>query len=536
MSDPILLARAIRELGRYALVAISGRSISVHRLVQALLRDELDKNEQDRYRSDVHAILAAAAPSDPSDDRQWARYRELLPHVTSEATGVAQSRDPKVREFVLNTIRYMYLSDDVASFIELADNCIAQWTADSGADSPAVITAKRHYGDVLRQLGRYSDAYELVAETLNVANKTLGESDSLTLAIRNAFGGDLRARGEFAEALKFDDATLALHEGALGEEDPQTLRVLTNLGNDYGLNAKYREAEESCRRAHILRSQASSEVSATEVLISWYTLAWTVRMQGKYAEARDVGEEAWDYGNERLGADHFATLRTAVGLSIAQRRIAPARQEAMRIAVESYDRARKRFGENHPDAMAAAINLANAQRTNGLIDEALALAEETVSRYPNIYGSDHPYNYGCAGNLALMQRVSGNYAEALRVNEFALEGLDRRLTRDHIYSLTVAINLASDLALLNEHSRARTLGEDTLPRVIKIVGKDHPLALACAANLALDLRNDGAESDAELLHADTMSRYQTTLGLSHPDAIAAKEGMRLDFDFDPPPI
>lgn len=536
MADPILLARAIRELGRFALVTIGGRAITVHRLVQALLRGELNEAEQDQYRHDVHAILAAAAPSDPADDRQWARYHELLPHVTSEATEMARSRDPAVREFVLNMMRYLYLSGDVASCLTLTKRCIDQWTADSGPEDSSVLTAKRHYGDVLRQIGRYSEAYLLIRETLDTARKALGERDRLTLALRNAFGADLRARGEFAEALEIDEETRRLHEEVLGPIDPQTLRTVTNLGIDYTLNSNYHAAEELCRHAHILQSQAASGVSATEVLISWYNLALAVRTQGKYAEARDVGEEAWDYGRERLGPDHFATLRTAIGLSVALRRLAPSRAEAMHIADEALETCRRRFGQSHPDTMAAAINLTNVQRANGLLGEALALAKETVDRYPEVYGPDHPYNYGCTGNLALMMRVAGDPTEARELNEAALSAFDAALGRDHLYSLTIAVNLASDHAVLGDSSTARALGADTLTRLSKLLGKSHPFTVGCAANLAIDLRADGAVAEAGSLHADAMRSYETTLGLNHPDAVAAAEGRRLDFDFDPPSI
>lgn len=536
MADPILLARAIRELGRYALVTISGRAISVHRLVQALLRDELDEDAQSQYRHDVHAILAAAAPADPADDRQWPTYRGLLPHVTSDATDMAGSRDPDVRDFVLNMMRYLYLSGDVASCLALTKLCINRWTADSSPDDRAVLGAKRHYGDVLRQNGQYSDAYQVVEETLGSARKAVGERDRLTLALRNAFGGDLRARGNFNRALVLDKETQVLHQDTFGPNDPQTLRIITNLGNDYGLNSDYDRAEELCRRAHILMSQSASPVSATEVLISWYTLAWAVRMQGRYPEARDVGEEAWDYGKERLGPDHFATLRAAVGLSVALRRIAPAREEAMQIADEAFEMCQKRLGEGKPDTMAAAINLTNVQRVNDFANEALGLAKQTVERYPEVYGPEHPYNYGCTGNLALMRRVTGDPAEARHLNEMALAGFDSTLSRDHVYSLTVAVNLASDLALLGEVGTARELGEDTLKRLGKLLGRDHPFTVGCAANLALDRRAEGAEAEADSLHSDTMSRYKATLGLEHPDAVVAAEGRRLDFDFDPPPI
>ena len=536
MADPILLARAIRVLGRYALVTIGGRTISVHRLVQALLRDELAEQERARHRHDVHMILAAAVTGDPAEERHWLRYREVLPHVTSEATGMAQCRDPEVREFVLNMMRYLYLSGDVTSCQALTKRFIDQWTADSGPDDPSVLAAQRYYGDVLRQLGQFAEAYEYVEATLSDARKVLGERDRVTLALRNGFGADLRARGDFAAALKLDEETRKLHEEVFGPTAPQTLRTISNLAIDYGLNNHYGAARELCQFAYQELSKATIGVSATEVLISWFILAWALRLEGKYAEARDVGEEALDYGRERLGPDHFATLRTAIGLSVAQRLIAPTRKQAMEIARETSDQCIRRFGEGHPDTMAAAISLTNVQRVNGLLDDALALAESTVARYPYVYGPEHPYNYGCLGNLALLHRVADDPVEARRLNEEALAGLDARLTRDHIYSLTVCVNLASDLALLGEPAAARALGEDTMTRLSKVLGRDHPLTLGCAANLVVDLRNDDAAADADSLYGDILSRYEATIGLGHPDAVVAAEGRRLDFDFDPPPI
>jgi len=539
MADSILLARAIRVLGRFALVTIGGRAISVHRLVQALLRNDLTEQEQARYRHDVHVILAAAAPKDPTNDRQWPRYQELLPHVIADATSMARCRDPQVREFVLNMMRYLYLSGDISSCEALTRQFIEQWTADSGPDDPSVLAAQRYSGDVLRQLGRYSDAYDLVEATLSSATGVLGDRDRVTLALRSGFGGDLRARGDFAKALGFDEETRRLHEEVFGPNDPQTLSALSNLALDYGLNSDYRTARELCQHAHNLMSestQTTSGVSATGILISWYKLAWAVRLEGRYTAARDVAEEAWDYGKEKLGPDHYATLRAAIGLSVALRRIAPAREEAMHIAREAYDTCQKRFGERNPDTMAAAINLINVQRVNGLLNEALALAESSVNRYPRVYGPEHPYNYGCIGNLALLRRDTGDAAGARRLNEQALAGLDERLTRNHDYSLVVAVNLASDLAMLGEAETARALSEDTLSRLRSLLGELHPLTLGCAANLVVDRRASGATAEADSLYAETMGGYEATLGIGHPDAIVAAEGRRLDFDFDPPPI
>jgi hypothetical protein len=535
MTQPILLARAIGELGRYALVTISGRLIAVHRLVQAMLRDDLDEQEQARYRHEVQTILAAAAPTDPSDARQWPRFRELLPHVTAETTDLARSTDPAVRVFVLNMMRYLYFSGDFTSCEALTKGFIEQWTRDSGPDDPQVLHAQRYYADVIRELGRYGESFDRVADALNRARDALGEKDRITLAMQSALAANQRARGDFAAALDLDTKTLDLNEEAFGVTAPQTLRAIANVGLDYGLTGDYKQAREYSERAYIRMSEASSGVSPTEVLICWYNMAWAVRLEGLYSEARDVGEDAWDYGKERLGNDHFATLRAANGLSIALRRIAPLREQAAQIAEEVYEQSRARFGDDNPDTMAAAISLTNARRTNNRIDEAVKLAEDTVARYPRIYGKEHPYYYGCLGNLALLRRYA-KPDEARRLNEEALAGLEAKLTRDHDYSLVVAMNLASDLAALGDLESARALGEGTLRRLRALLEEDHPLTLGCAANLVVDLRTSGADAEADELYADTMSRLNATLGDKHPDTENAAKGLRLDFDFDPPPL
>ena len=83
LSDPILLARAIRDLGRFALATIdsTNRTVTIHRLIQALIRDDLDADEQETFRHEVHLLLAGATPADPGDEAQWRRFAELVPHL-----------------------------------------------------------------------------------------------------------------------------------------------------------------------------------------------------------------------------------------------------------------------------------------------------------------------------------------------------------------------------------------------------------------------------------------------------------------------
>ena len=544
LADPIRLARAVRELGRFALVRLDGRTIVIHRLVQALLRDDLSQEEQASYRQQAHLILAGGAPKRPDDNREWPRYAELIAHASSVSTQLERSGEPKVRAFAIDVMRYLYNSGDLDAAREFADRFIKQWEDDTDPRDTLLLRAKRHQGNVLRALGQYEAAYALDEETLRLAREALGDRDRLSLGATNSFGADLRARGDFAAALLLDTESWERHKDVLGPDNPRTLRVANNLAVDYGLNSRYPESRDLHRETYRLRSEtpsmlgveAEDNVSAPEVLSSWSGLARALRLCGSFGEARDVGQDAYDYGVTELGPEHPRTLECGIDLSIALRRIPSAYDDALELARLLFERSHGRFGSTHPLTLAATVSLTNIQRTSGQVEEALELTLAAVENYRQIYGDNHPYYHGCVGNLAMLYRVNDDPEAARSNNERALAGLEARLGRDHHYTLTVAVNLASDLAVLDQARQARELGDDTLARLRRVLGEDHPLTLGCAANLVIDQRNDGDEAMAERLFSDTMRRYRQTLGGEHPDTVVAAEGRRLDFDFDSPQI
>jgi tetratricopeptide (TPR) repeat protein len=271
---------------------------------------------------------------------------------------------------------------------------------------------------------------------------------------------------------------------------------------------------------------------------AWNGLAWALRLLGEYRAAFDVLQEALDYGQETLGSEHIATLRSVNAFTIACRRLPGRRAEALETSRSILELSRRRFGLDHPETLAISISLSNLLRTIGEEShgEALTLAEDVVARFPAAFGPQHPYNYGCLGNQAVLVRVGGEPAEARRLNEAARDGLDLGLGRDHHYTLTVTTNLASDLALLGLAEEAVALGEDTLERLTSLLGAEHPATLACAANLGLDKIAAGDKAGGRALREETLARYRTILGESNPDTLVAVDGGRLDPDFDPLPV
>lgn len=534
LANPIQLSRSVGELGRFALARVDpgNRTIQVHRLIQALVREELEPEEKARHRTDVHRLLTGVQRGNPEESVNWGRYSGILGHVVPSR--VQESRVSNVRDFVLDLARYLYLSGDrfAQEFVNLF---IDQWKKDSGPDDPHVLRAYRELGNILRQLGRYNEVYELNQTTL--ANmRRVGTSDDELLLLVNSIGGDLRARGDFAAALNHDKDSVRRHEAAFGPDDPRTFRAKSNLALDHSLTSHFGQAREMLEQAFVGLQDTQS--GAATVLVTWNALARAVRLSGDYSEACDVGEEALAYGLEHLGGEHPACLLTAKDLSIAWRRLGEL-DKALEMCTDVHGRYVRRYGLDHPDTLAAAMSLANVQRNNGQEQEGLELAADTVKRYPRVYGADHPYCLACTGNLALLYRTCQDPAAAGELNKETLANIERRLGRDHHYYLTVSTNLASDLAALGEYDAAVEKGRETHRRFTGLVGDDHPMTLACAANLSADLERLGtaaAAEEAARLREETRVRYAQKLNLEHPDAIAFLEGRHLDLDFDPPPI
>ncbi|MFC9973053.1 FxSxx-COOH system tetratricopeptide repeat protein [Spirillospora sp. NPDC127200] len=532
LSDPIRLSAAISRLGRYALVRIdkASRTVQVHRLIQALLRQALDESDRELIRDEVHTLLAAAAPERPADPESWGHYGELLAHVVPAEVHRSERRE--VRTFALRTLEYLFASGNYRSTRRYAQTLGDEW---SGEESVDVLKVERFRANMLRETGQYAKAYELDRATLDAMLRLPDPDQDEVLALRNNLGADMRAHGEFIEALTHDEESLRMHESLLGTTHPRTLRAVNGLALDHGFISDYRTSRRLHERAFKELQRFGLERDKIATMAFWSGLARVVRLCGDYSDACDIGDDAHAYSIEQLGVDHPWTLRTAKDLAIARLRSGEY-EEAHELALDVHARCVRLFGLDNPDTLAAAICLSNVLRSMGEIDEAFKLASDTLHRYPRIYGPDHPYQYGCAGNVAVLYRVQGDAAKARLQNEEALEGLEKKLTRDHHYSLAVAINLASDLAQLGEVEDAVALGRGTLRRLREVLGERHPMTLACAANLSIELPRVGERKEAEDLRAETEANYTATLSLAHRDAQVFLAGRHLDADFDPSPI
>jgi hypothetical protein len=72
---------ALAELDLFSLVRLTREAVSVHRLLQAVEQDSLQKDERDRWIVRACRLLTAFAPESPYDVRSWDAWVPLSQHA-----------------------------------------------------------------------------------------------------------------------------------------------------------------------------------------------------------------------------------------------------------------------------------------------------------------------------------------------------------------------------------------------------------------------------------------------------------------------
>jgi NB-ARC domain/Tetratricopeptide repeat len=528
--DPIKLNHAIREINRYSLAKIdhSRNTIQLHRLVQAVLRDQLDHSQWENMRHSVHLMLVNGDPGDPDNSVNWPTYAALLPHAINSRA--VDCRDTWVRTLVTNLVQYLFASGDYQGSLTLAEQASSARKELLGENDVDTLIMGRHYGNALWRVGRIAESRVVSDEVYEQMREHLGEDHEVTMAMASGQTAKYRVEGRIYDER---DAMRELHTRArrvLGEDDLDTLRYANFLASILRMAGEYFEARDlderiARRRAALLGSTHAATLNSRS------GLAMDIRECGLYVEACAMQEETSAEAVEALGRDHPLTIGGDRCLAVARRK-AGLHDKAMELTEDCYNRYRLRHGEGHIDTVTGMMDMATELRHMGELDEALKYGLRSVEDFEKIYYTEHPFVLIAATNLAVIRRLRGDLDEARRLNERAINGFMERLGPDHPYTLVAKANLASDLAELGEIEAARDSDMDTLGRSRAKLGDEHPTTLAVSHNLSMDLNLLGNPDEAAILHTKTTASFRKVLGDAHPATLAASQNVRANCDTD----
>jgi hypothetical protein len=536
LSEKLMLGRVIRDISRFALIKVDqgSNSLQIHRLVQAVIRSQMTEDEQQEARHEVHKILVGARPrqGETDDPANWSTYDIIWPHLLPSQA--EECTDSRTRQLLIDWVRFQWKIGEFASALEQAGRLQSLWAHQLGPDHQQTLHLQFQIANVLRSMGRFSDAKDLDTYVLERQRAVLGADHPHALMTAGSLAADLRALGSFQEALDSDRQTYQSFKDQFGDDYLRTLMAAHNLASSLRLVGDYSAARHLDQET-LDRQRVVLPPDHPYTLASAASLGLDMRAAGAFRESIDVLRDTWARYQAVLGEEMVESLRTAASLAVSLRK-AGEQAEAMNLAQDTYERLQRRYGPDSPDTQSSALNLACDYAAVDEMPRALGLVTDVKAALQGILGEDHPNTMVAANNLACYLRAIGQLPKALELTESTLLGMRQRLGDRHPLTLSAAVNLANCLGDSGDLARAEALMRETISSLGAVLAEDHPDRLVCLANLAVTLHDAGRDSEAEELRVTILGEFSRVLGAGHPDATQLRKWQRINRDLEPQQI
>ncbi len=401
VTSPVAAYRSLGRVGRYGLARID-RGLQLHRLTQAVLRDQLTPDSTAAYRSYAQALLVAADPGYHGHPTSWPRWARILPHLL--ATDPATSPSSDLRDLACRAIWYLYSRGDGHPARDLAERLYRRWCERLGSDDHHTLRDASILVRLLVDVGPHSQTRQLGEDTLARCRRVLGDDHPDTLHAAHYLAVCLHYMGAFEQSRQLNIDTLARRRRVLGEDHLDVYRTAHNLARD-------------------------------------------LRELGEVEAARQLHEDILAYRRRTLGDEHPKTINTANELGRDLHALGQF-NAARQLHEDSLAQARRVLGEDHHWTMDCANNLASDLYALGEVRAARYLGEDTLIRARRVVGDDSHFTMDIANNLAITLHALGELEAARQLSEDTLAWARRVFGDDHPRTRKAADNLAAALRLL----------------------------------------------------------------------------------------
>jgi hypothetical protein len=362
-TDPLKLTQVIAEAGRFSLLQRNpqANTVSIHRLVQAVLKDEMGSEAQRLWTERAIRAVNKAFP-DAVEYSDWQLCSRLIPHTQLLAAYIDEYNFefPEAARMMNQAGEYLNERAQYGEAEPLYLRALAVREKKLGAQHPDVATSLNDLAVLYNSQGKYGQAKLLYVRALAIREKVLGAEHPSVATSLNNLALLYADQGKYGEAEPLNLRALAIREKALGVEHPDVANSLNNLAGLYYNQGKYGEAEPLHLRALAIREKALG-AEHPDVANSLNNLAGLYDGQGKYGEAEQLHLRALAIREKALGAEHpdvANSLNNLAGLYQVRgkySKIEPLLKRALAIR-------EKAFGANHPNVITVLIKYAGLLR------------------------------------------------------------------------------------------------------------------------------------------------------------------------------
>ena len=223
----------IGALTRASLIAVTAEGrLRVHRLVQAVTRDQLDEDQAAGWARRALSLVESALPADLMDYRAWPVCASLAPHIEAVTRHTDCYPDLAIQRgrLLVKLGQYLERTMQLQTALTTLGRALAINEEAHGSDCPEVASTLVSLGSVQFWLGELVAASVTLERALAIFEASYGP-DHPRVAYALTTLGDVQTRlGDLLAARATLERALAINEAALGPDDPHVAVTLTSLG------------------------------------------------------------------------------------------------------------------------------------------------------------------------------------------------------------------------------------------------------------------------------------------------------------------
>jgi tetratricopeptide (TPR) repeat protein len=452
-------------LTRYSLIEKfpESRSLSIHRLVQEVIKSGIAKEDAKARRAKLIRTLADAFPIVRFED--WRLCSRLLRHAMELVGPVDRAELQSVEAGTLlhRVAHFLDESGDYQLSVSLYDEAVKVREAILGGDHKDTGTSINNMGIVTFKLGHFKQSEGILRRALAVRAKACGELHKDVGQTWN---------------------NLALAVGELGRLD---------------------ESEECLNKARVILEQETDEYDEGK-MTTLCNIASLLHQRGKDKEAEEITRNVLTQREAELGPMHPLVAFTLCNLAVyaGERGDVNEGLDLIRRAMAIQEKA---IGPIHPDYANSCNIYASLLSQLKQNDEAIGVYRFAADVITRTLGPTHPRLATVLNNLGHCYGDIGNREEAIAHFRSAADLLEARVGPEDIGVATALNNLAYVHMCAGDRVNARTLYRRVLAIRRKVLGPTHNDVAVALGNLALIEEEIGKPGDVLRLYQETDSVY-----------------------------
>ena len=339
----------LAALRSYSLISRSGDEISVHRLVQAVTRDNLTLQEQRDLAGAAVNLLDSMFP------------RNYLDNVKSRM---------------------------VCSDLQTHALAAAGYAEKLGVELEITGKLLNECGVYLKTHGEFSDARSAFEGALRIYEQIFSPEHHKVAIVVNNLGSVLQELGELQQARQYYQKAMVIDEQIYGPEHPEVAIRVNNLGSVLRDLGELQEARKYLERALEIDEKFYGP-GHPNVAIRVNNLGSVLRDLGDLQEARKYLERALEIDEKAYGPDHPNVATDLNGLGVVLKDIGDL-QKAGKCLKRALEIDEKFYGPEHPNVALYVNNLGSILQDLGELQEARKCFERALKIFRECFGEDHP--------------------------------------------------------------------------------------------------------------------------------------------------